>query len=110
MVCCRCQGLCPPHRFELKFAKMVRDERSNNFISCLHQGEVTILPWPVIGSEPFYEEFAELKDRLDSQAVTYPSAGQFLQVLKMLMAKIKVKPSARGNHVTQPCTYFYTEI
>jgi hypothetical protein len=53
---------------------------------------MTILPWPVIGSEPFYEEFAELKARLDDQPVTYPSAGQFLQVLKMLMAKIKVRP------------------
>ena len=83
---------------------MVRDERANNFISCLHQGEVTIFPWPVFESEPFYEEFAELKDRLDSQVVTYPSAGQFLQVLKMLMAKIKVKPFVCDDHVTQTCT------
>lgn len=85
---------------------MVRDERANNFISCLHQGEVTIFPWPVIGSEPFYEEFAELKDRLDSQAVTYPSAGQFLQVLKMLMAKIKVKPSAWVITSLNPAPFF----
>jgi hypothetical protein len=88
---------------------MVREERSNNFISCLHQGEVTILPWPVIGSEPFYEEFAELKDRLDTQPVTYPSAGQFLRVLKMLMAKIKVEPSTCVTHVTHAPTYC-TEI
>jgi len=83
---------------------MVQDEKSNNFIGSLHQGKVTILPWPVIGSEPFYKEFAELKDCLDAQTMTYPLAGQFRQVLKMLMVKIKVEPSAWDDPVTHSCT------
>ena len=49
------------------------------------------MPWPVIQSPRFYELFGALKTRLERQPVTHKSAGEFLRVLKMLMAKLKVR-------------------
>jgi hypothetical protein len=74
----------------LKFNRIVRDEAGDNFISKLHHGKLAIIPWPVIQSSRFYELFGALKNRLDKQPPTHKSAGEFLLVLKMLMAKLKV--------------------
>ena len=79
-----------PTRFSLKFQRIVQDEAGDNFISKLHRGNIAIIPWPVIESTRFYELFSSLKTCLDKQPVTHKSAGEFLTVLKMLMAKLKV--------------------
>ena len=79
-------------RFSLKFRQIVRHEAGDNFISKLHRGRLAIIPWPVIQSTRFYELFGALKARLEKQPVTHKSAGEFLRVLKMLMAKLKVRP------------------
>ena len=42
-------------------------------------------------STRFYELFGALKARLEKQPVTRKSAGEFLRVLKMLMARLKVR-------------------
>ena len=78
-------------RFSLKFKHIVRNEAGDNFISKLHRGKLAIMPWPVIQSPRFYELFGALKTRLEKQPVTHKSAGEFLRVLKMLMAKLKVR-------------------
>ncbi len=78
-------------RFALKFKRIVRDEAGENFISKLHRGKLAIIPWPVIQSTRFYELFGALKARLEKQPITHKSAGEFLRVLKMLMAKLKVR-------------------
>jgi hypothetical protein len=78
-------------RFSLKFRQIVRNEAGDNFISKLHRGKLAIIPWPVIQSTRFYELFGALKTRLEKQPVTHKSAGEFLRVLKMLMAKLKVR-------------------
>lgn len=78
-------------RFSLKFQRIVQDEAGDNFISKLHRGKLAIIPWPVIESARFYELFGSLKTCLDKQPVTHKSAGEFLTVLKMLMAKLKVR-------------------
>ena len=77
-------------RFSLKFRQIVRDEAGDNFITKLHRGKLDIMPWPVIQSEQFYRMFESLKTRLEQQPITYRSADDFLRVLKMLMAKLKV--------------------
>ena len=77
-------------RFSLKFRQIVRDEAGDNFITKLHRGKLDIMPWPVIQSAQFYRMFESLKTRLEKQPITYKSAGDFLRVLKMLMAKLKV--------------------
>ena len=46
---------------------------------------------PVIESKEFYKLFPALKRRLDQQPVTHRSAGQFLHMMKTLMAKLKVR-------------------
>ena len=51
---------------------------------------MNIIPWPVIESKQFYAYFVTLKNALDKQVLTHPSAGNFLQTLKTLMAKLKV--------------------
>jgi len=81
----------------LKFQQIVRDEAGDNFISKLHRGKLAIIPWPVIQSSRFYELFGSLRNRLDKQLPTHKSAGEFLLVLKMLMAKLKVRDEPREN-------------
>jgi hypothetical protein len=81
----------------LKFQRIVRDEAGDNFISKLHRGKLAIIPWPVIQSSRFYDLFGSLKNRLDKQPSTHKSAGEFLLVLKMLMAKLKVRNEPRGD-------------
>ena len=60
-------------------------------MTTLHRGNVDILPWPIINSPDFYKLFNALKRRLDSQPVTHPNAREFLRILKVLMAKLKVR-------------------
>jgi len=85
----------------LKFQRIVRDEAGDNFISKLHRGKLAIIPWPVIQSSRFYDLFGSLKNRLDKQPPTHKSAGEFLLVLKMLMAKLKV----RSRLTSDACSY-----
>ncbi|KAG1848072.1 hypothetical protein DFJ58DRAFT_746884 [Suillus subalutaceus] len=75
--------------FALKFQKIVQDEQEANFISCLHAGQLNIIPWPVIESQEFYQLFPALKRRLDKQKLTHNTAGEFLHTVKTLMAKLK---------------------
>ncbi|TFK74975.1 hypothetical protein BDN72DRAFT_832681 [Pluteus cervinus] len=75
--------------FSLKFQKIVQEEQDANFISQLHRGHLSIVPWPVIGSKQFYTLFTGLKRVLYEQTITHPAAGQFLHTLKVLMAKLK---------------------
>ena len=87
----------------MKFQQIVRDEAGDNFISKLHRGKLAIIPWPVIQSSGFYELFGSLKNRLDKQQPTHKSAGEFLLVLKMLMAKLNVRDELRDD------TYSYID-
>ncbi|KAF8552259.1 hypothetical protein OG21DRAFT_1416462 [Imleria badia] len=75
--------------FSLKFQRIVQDEQEANFISRLHAGKLSIIPWPVIESKEFYKLFPTLKQELDKQVVTHRSAGEFLHLMKTLMAKLK---------------------
>ncbi|KAF8548217.1 hypothetical protein OG21DRAFT_1449416 [Imleria badia] len=75
--------------FSLKFQRIVQDEQEANFISRLHAGKLNIIPWPVIESKEFYKLFPALKRQLDKQVVTHRSAGEFLHLMKTLMAKLK---------------------
>ncbi|TCD63827.1 hypothetical protein EIP91_004894 [Steccherinum ochraceum] len=75
--------------FRLKFQKIVEVEQGSNFISRLHGGSLSIIPWPVIESRQFYTLFPALKKILDKQEVTHRNASIFLQTMKTLMAKLK---------------------
>ncbi|KAF8548149.1 hypothetical protein OG21DRAFT_1501183 [Imleria badia] len=75
--------------FSLKFQRIVRDEQEANFISRLHAGKLNIIPWPVIESKEFYKLFRDLKGELDKQVITHRAAGEFLHLMKTLMAKLK---------------------
>ncbi|KAK7025055.1 VWFA domain-containing protein [Favolaschia claudopus] len=76
-------------RFSTKFQKIVEDEQDANFISRLHAGQLSIVPWPVIESKQFYLLFPAMKRLLDKQEITHRTAGEFLHTLKTLMAKLK---------------------
>ncbi|KAF9218569.1 hypothetical protein BS17DRAFT_720337 [Gyrodon lividus] len=75
--------------FSLKFQRIVQDEQEANFISRLHAGKLNIVPWPVIESKEFYKLFPAVKRRLDQQVITHRAAGEFLHMMKTLMAKLK---------------------
>ncbi|KAH9039442.1 hypothetical protein EDB83DRAFT_2228401 [Lactarius deliciosus] len=75
--------------FSLKFQKIVEDEQDSNFITRLHAGKLKIIPWPVIESKEFYKLFSKVKKTLDQQPTSHHTAGEFLQRLKTLMAKLK---------------------
>jgi len=53
---------------------------------------------PVIESRDFYKLFPTLKRRLDQQDVTHKAAGEFLHLMKTLMAKLKVRYSLIDLH------------
>ena len=84
-------GLINARRFALEFQQMVQHEAGDNFISRLHRGKLAIIPWPVIQSTKFYYLFGALKTQFEKQPITHKSAGEFIRVLKMLMAKLKVR-------------------
>ncbi|KAF9235034.1 hypothetical protein BU15DRAFT_89713 [Melanogaster broomeanus] len=75
--------------FSLKFQRIVQDEQEANFISLLHAGKLNIIPWPIIESKEFYKLFPAVAKRLDQQAITIRAAGEFLHMMKTLMAKLK---------------------
>ncbi|KAG8918942.1 hypothetical protein FRC02_002026 [Tulasnella sp. 418] len=77
--------------FSSKFSQIVSDEREGNFISVLHASQLTVIPWPVIQSRPFYTLFSRLRNLLFKQPTTHASAGEFLLTLKTLMAKLKAQ-------------------
>ncbi|KAG8904121.1 hypothetical protein FRB99_002205 [Tulasnella sp. 403] len=79
------------HEFHSKFRKIVDSEQSSNFITTLHGGRFDIIPWDVIKTRKFYTLFQHLCKTLFAQRVTHATAGQFLQTLKTLMAKLKVQ-------------------
>lgn len=69
----------------------MREEQNSNFLTRLHRGQLSIIPWPVIESRQFYSLFAVLKRQLEDKPPTYQEAGTFLHTLKVLMAKLKVR-------------------
>ena len=76
--------------FSIKFQKIIAEKQDAYLISRLHGGKLNVIPWPVIESKEFYEIFATLKRRLDLQNTYHPSAREFLNTIKTLMANIKV--------------------
>ena len=50
-----------------------------------------IIPWPVIQSGDFYQEFSTVTGRFAELPQTHGSAGEFLLLLKTLMAKLKAQ-------------------
>ncbi|RUS29930.1 hypothetical protein BC938DRAFT_480057 [Jimgerdemannia flammicorona] len=42
------------HEFRSKFTQIVSEEGEDNFISRLHKGQMSILPWPVFNDPGFY--------------------------------------------------------
>lgn len=85
-------------RFSLELKKLVQDEQDANFITRLHHGKLAIIPWPTIGSKQFYTLFPTLWKHLDQLEVTHKTAGEFLQTLKTLMAKLKVSFLSFQSH------------
>jgi hypothetical protein len=68
----------------------VAEEQDGNFISRLHGGDLAIVPWPMMSSPAFYHTFDDIKKLLLSRPVVHSTGGEFLGVLKMLMAQIQV--------------------
>ena len=71
----------------------MQQERGANFVSRLHRGKLDIVPFPVIESPEFYNLLSTLKKRLDFQSISHPTAGEFLNTMKTLMAKLVVRQS-----------------
>ncbi|KAI9567259.1 hypothetical protein HD554DRAFT_2270122 [Boletus coccyginus] len=78
--------VCP--RFSLKFQQIVEKEQDANFISHLHGGKLNIIPWPVIKLREFYKLFLTFKRCLNQQDIMHKAAGEFLHLMKSLMAKL----------------------
>jgi hypothetical protein len=70
----------------------VAEEQDGNFLSKLHRGDLVIVPWPMMSSPAFYHTFEDIKKLLHSRPVVHSTGGEFLGVLKMLMAQIQVSP------------------
>lgn len=84
----------PCSRFSSKFGQIVSKEQASNFITVLHNSQLTVIPWSVILSADFYRLFGKLGKTLFNQETTHDTAGEFLITLKTLMAKMKVRGTA----------------
>ncbi|KAG8920753.1 hypothetical protein FRC02_000712, partial [Tulasnella sp. 418] len=87
--------------FSSKFSQILSEEQGANFITVLHAAQLTVIPWPVIQSRPFYTLFSKLRTLLFKQPNTHASAGEFLLTLKTLMAKLKAQD---GGSIDQNLT------
>ncbi|KAG8897271.1 hypothetical protein FRB99_008270, partial [Tulasnella sp. 403] len=65
-----------------EFSQIVSTKQTLNFITMLHNSQLTVIPWTVIQSREFYTLFSKLKKRLLKQRTTHATAGQFLKTLK----------------------------
>ncbi|KAG8952848.1 hypothetical protein FRC03_012004, partial [Tulasnella sp. 419] len=77
--------------FSSKFSQIVCDEQEANFITVLHDSQLSVIPWPVIQSRSFYTLFGRVRALLLRQPPTHATAGEFLLTLKTLMAKLKAQ-------------------
>ncbi|KAG8900671.1 hypothetical protein FRB99_005822, partial [Tulasnella sp. 403] len=77
--------------FSSKFSQIVSTEQADNFITVLHDSQLTVIPWNVIQSREFYTLFSKLSKHLFKQKTTHATAGEFLITLKTLMAKLKAQ-------------------
>ncbi|KAG2048999.1 hypothetical protein BDR06DRAFT_1070390, partial [Suillus hirtellus] len=84
--------------FTLKFHKIVQDEQEANFTSHLHTGQLNIIPWLVIELQEFYKLFPAIKRQLDKQKLIHNTVGEFLHVMKTLMAKLKANDWGALSH------------
>ncbi|KAG9013251.1 hypothetical protein FRB93_000774 [Tulasnella sp. JGI-2019a] len=74
-----------------KFMQIVERDQANNFITKLHGGQLTVIPWNVIGSPEFYTLFSKISKLLFNQKTTHSSAREFLVTLKTVMAILKAQ-------------------
>ncbi|KAJ7583106.1 hypothetical protein C8J56DRAFT_1054841 [Mycena floridula] len=86
--------------FSGKFQKIVVDEQESNWISRLHAGRLSIVPWPVIQSKQFYTLIGHLSMGSSMQKGNQHKvpAGEFLLTLKTLMAKLKANDWGALSH------------
>jgi hypothetical protein len=70
---------------------------SNSQCILIHLSNRPFSDRPVIESKEFYKLFPMLKRHLDQQLMTHRTAGEFLDTLKTLMAKLKVS-NIFGTH------------
>ncbi|KAG8930698.1 hypothetical protein FRC01_002392 [Tulasnella sp. 417] len=84
--------------FSSKFGQIVSKEQASNFITVLHDSQLTVIPWSVILSPDFYRLFGKLGKTLFNQKITHDSAGEFLITLKTLMAKMKAQDWGSLDH------------
>ncbi|KZT36298.1 hypothetical protein SISSUDRAFT_1007685 [Sistotremastrum suecicum HHB10207 ss-3] len=76
--------------FQEKFQRIVMEEQESNFMTRLHSGNITIIPWPLIETEQFYAMFNRIRKEFFAHPITHPNGSRFLETLKMLMAKLKI--------------------
>ncbi|KAG8903434.1 hypothetical protein FRB99_003283 [Tulasnella sp. 403] len=84
--------------FTSKFSRIVSIEKADNFITVLHDSQLTVIPWNVIQSREFYSLFSRLSYHLFEQETTHRTAGEFLITLKTLMAKLKAQDWGSIDH------------
>ncbi|KAG8900444.1 hypothetical protein FRB99_006040 [Tulasnella sp. 403] len=77
--------------FSSKLSQIVSTEQADNFITVLHDSQLTIIPWNNIRSREFYTQFSELSLHLFEQETTHATAGEFLITLKTLMAQLRAQ-------------------
>ncbi|PVF98805.1 hypothetical protein CPB86DRAFT_757922 [Serendipita vermifera] len=84
--------------FDEKLGKIVMEEGDDNFLSLIHHGTYAIIPWPVMSSSSFYQTFDDVRSLLLDRPISYRTGGHFLNLLKMVMAKIQAKDWSPLEH------------
>ena len=57
----------------------------------MYKDDLNIMPWPIFNDAAWFKSLAKVKDILDQQETKYENARIFLQNVKVMMAKLKVR-------------------
>ncbi|GBC20093.1 uncharacterized protein OCT59_006574 [Rhizophagus irregularis] len=76
--------------FMIKFSQLVSEEGEDNFISRMYKGGLEVIPWPMFNDASWFKTLSKVNKKLEKREAKYENARTFLQITKVIMAKLKI--------------------
>ncbi|RGB38369.1 hypothetical protein C1646_812662 [Rhizophagus diaphanus] len=76
--------------FRSKISQLVSEEGKDNFISRMYKGRIDIVSWPKFDDAGWSKTLFNISKKLVRQEVIHEDANNFLQNIKIIMAKLKI--------------------
>ncbi|CAB4410518.1 unnamed protein product [Rhizophagus irregularis] len=76
--------------FRSKISQLVSEEGKDNFISRMYKGRIDIVSWPKFDDAGWSKTLSNISKKLVRQEAIHEDANNFLQNIKIIMAKLKI--------------------